>query len=281
MLRFFAARAIKGVEFVDDHAYRRLLVFDGCPVRVEVRADEARADALAVRVDTTDVAAIDFCRTRASRAFDLARDVTPIERHLRRDPLLSSAILNCPGLRPPGAWEAFELAIRAILGQQISVVAARQLAGQLVALCGRKIPGRVSTDPLSHLFPTAADLAGADLSTLGMPDARRRTLRAMARAVLDDPDCLQPTGGLLEAVTRLQAISGIGPWTAHYIALRAFREADAFPASDVALLRVAGDGQRLNARALLARAEAWRPWRAYAAQYLWSCPPMRSSGGSA
>jgi AraC family transcriptional regulator of adaptative response / DNA-3-methyladenine glycosylase II len=125
---------------------------------------------------------------------------------------------------------------------------------------------------LSHVFPSPEQVAASDLATLGMPGARRATLQAIARAVLADPLLFSPSRGLDESIARLRAVPGIGDWTAHYIALRALRETDAFPASDVGLLRAAAtaDGARPTPAALLARAEAWRPWRAYAAQHLWA-----------
>jgi AraC family transcriptional regulator, regulatory protein of adaptative response / DNA-3-methyladenine glycosylase II len=163
--------------------------------------------------------------------------------------------------------------VRAVLGQQITVEAARQLANRLVALCGLPLPPENCHDPqLTHIFPSAACLANADLAALGMPAPRRAALHALARAAVADPQLLECHGTQEDALARLRSIPGIGTWTAEYIALRAWREPDAFPASDVGLLRGAAGlmGVRPTPAGLLDRAEPWRPWRAYAAQHLWA-----------
>ena len=164
-------------------------------------------------------------------------------------------------------------AVRAILGQQVSVAAARKLGGRLVALHGKPVSREFAEHPgLSHVFPSAARLAAAQRIELGMPDARRFSLKAMAEASSADPSLFRPFGTIEEAILRLRGIRGVGEWTAQYIALRALRETDAFPASDIGLLRGAEivDGVRATSARLLDRAELWRPWRAYAAQHLWT-----------
>jgi AraC family transcriptional regulator of adaptative response / DNA-3-methyladenine glycosylase II len=163
--------------------------------------------------------------------------------------------------------------VRAILGQQISVAAARRLAGRLVAVCGEPLPGACGgAVGLTHAFPTPERVVAADLRALGMPAARRGALVALAQAAMADPQLFHPFGTVDEAIARLRTIRGIGEWTAQYIALRVLREPDAFPASDLGLLR--GAANRIGARPtpanLLRRAEPWRPWRAYAAQHLWA-----------
>jgi AraC family transcriptional regulator of adaptative response / DNA-3-methyladenine glycosylase II len=169
----------------------------------------------------------------------------------------------------PGAWDGFELAIRAVLGQQISVSAAIRLAGRLVERYGE--PLRATDGALTHVFPQPEVLAPAKLATLGMPASRAETLSAVARAVVEDSEILGASLGLADAVARLRAIRGVGEWTAQYIALRQLREPDAFPAADIGLMRALAQGaQRPSAKDLLQRAECWRPWRAYAAQHLWS-----------
>ena len=179
-----------------------------------------------------------------------------------------------PGLRAPGAWDGFELAVRAVLGQQISVAAATALAGRIAREHGQPLPEalREAAPGLSHVFPAARRLARADLSGLPMPRARSAALETLARAAAEDPALFEPRGDLDSAVRRLKALPGIGEWTAQYIAMRQLREPDAFPGGDVGLLRaMAGpDGRRPSPAALLARAEAWRPWRAYAALHLWT-----------
>jgi AraC family transcriptional regulator, regulatory protein of adaptative response / DNA-3-methyladenine glycosylase II len=163
--------------------------------------------------------------------------------------------------------------VRAILGQQVSVVAARRLAAQLVVLHGEPVSlGFRSHHGLSHVFPTAKRLASTEPIGLGMPGTRESSLKALAEAVVADPNLLLPFGTIEETIARLRTIRGVGEWTAQYIALRALREMDAFPASDVGLLRSAAkmDGVRPTSASLLNRAESWRPWRAYAAQHLWA-----------
>jgi len=187
--------------------------------------------------------------------------------------VLAPLVAQRPGLRPPGGWDGFELAVRAILGQQVSVAAARRLAGELVVRHGRPLPlagdGHRS---LSHVFPTPECLAAAESIGLGMPSARQSSLKALAEAAVADRNLFRPFGTIKEAIARFRSIRGIGEWTAQYIALRALREMDAFPASDAGLLRGAAliDGIQSSPDNLLKRAESWRPWRAYAAQHLWA-----------
>ncbi|HKP23157.1 MAG TPA: 3-methyladenine DNA glycosylase 2, partial [Dongiaceae bacterium] len=195
-----------------------------------------------------------------------------IGAHLAQDPLLAPLIAEQPGLRAPGGWDGFELAVRAVLGQQVTVEAGRKLGSRLTQICGTALQARKHRAELHRAFPTAAQVAAADLSALGMPNARKEALIALAQAALQDPTLFQPQGSIEETVARLRAIRGIGEWTAHYIALRAVRETDAFPASDIGLLRGAaiGTGARPSPAVLQSRAETWRPWRAYAAQHLWA-----------
>ena len=210
---------------------------------------------------------------RVRHAFDLGADVATIGAHLARDPLLAPLVAARPGLRAPGAWDGFELGVRAILGQQVSVEAGRRLASRLVALCGTPLEGADRTHPgLTHAFPTAQHVARADLSGLGVPRARREALVALAAAAPRRRVLFEPLDDVDATVARLRAVRGVGEWTAHYIALRAARETDAFPAADAVLLRSAGPrrGLRADARGLLLRAEQWRPWRAYAAQHIWA-----------
>jgi AraC family transcriptional regulator, regulatory protein of adaptative response / DNA-3-methyladenine glycosylase II len=160
-----------------------------------------------------------------------------------------------------------------VLGQQISVAAARRLAGELVQLQGRSVPRSFRIHPnLSHVFPVAKRLASVSAVPLGMPAARLAALKAIAEAAVADPNLFRPFGGIDETVARLKSIRGVGEWTAQYIALRAVREMDAFPATDIGLLRGAAslDRSTVTPANLLGRAECWRPWRAYAAQHLWA-----------
>jgi AraC family transcriptional regulator of adaptative response / DNA-3-methyladenine glycosylase II len=268
MLGFLATRAIPGVERVADGVYRRTVQHDGDTGTVRI-AHAPERNNLVATIRFPCVRALPAIVARIRRVFDLAADVERIGAHLSADPSLARLIALRPGLRAPGGWDGFELAVRAVLGQQVTLAAARGLAGRLVAQCG---PACEDEAGLTRAFPTASQVAEADLSPLGMPGARRATLHAIAVAALADPLLFSAARGLGEAVTKLRAIPGVGEWTAQYIALRALRETDAFPASDIGLMRAAADaaGVRPSPAALLARAEAWRPWRAYAAQHLWA-----------
>ena len=269
---FCAARSIAGVETVDGDRYLRTVEIDGAMGSIEVTHLPER-HSLNVSIRFPDVRLLPAIVARVRRLFDLGADIGTIGEHLSGDPALAPLIARRPGLRAPGCWDGFELAVRAVLGQQISVVAARRLAGQLVALHGRAVPKPFLIHPdLSHAFPTAKRLASANSIGLGMPAARLAALKAVAEAAHADPNLFRPFGSIEETVTRLRTIRGIGEWTAQYIALRAIREMDAFPATDIALLRsvAAMDGEKSTPANLLTRAESWRPWRAYAAQHLWA-----------
>ena len=275
MLAFLRTRALDGLESVEDDRYRRTFTFGDTAGAVEVSHAGDRA-ALRVAVRTADPRALGPVAARVRRVFDLDADIGVIEGHLAADPLLGPLIAARPGLRAPGGWDGFELAIRAVLGQQVTLAAARDLGRRLVAGFGAPLDaGATGHTGLSRAFPTPDALIDADLTVLGMPGARALALSALARATLDDPRLFHPHRSLQEAVDRLRAIPGVGEWTAQYVALRALRLPDAFPAADVGLLRAAVDaeGRRPTSQALLARSEAWRPWRAYAAQHLWSADP--------
>jgi AraC family transcriptional regulator of adaptative response / DNA-3-methyladenine glycosylase II len=268
MLGFLRQRAIPGVEWVADGIYSRTIALGGVQGRISVQP--AAGNALRASIRIAKLAMLPNIIARLRRQFDLAADPLSIAAHLATDPVLAPLLKQRPGLRVPGAWDGFELAIRAVLGQQITVSAAIALAGKLVAAYGAPL-----SDPdrhLTHVFPTAAALAGADLAVLGMPRSRAATLSGVAAAALANPELFGAHCELDEAIARLRCIRGVGEWTAQYIALRQLREPDAFPAADVGLMRALTDeaGQRPSARQMLERAQAWRPWRAYAAQHLWA-----------
>jgi 3-methyladenine DNA glycosylase/8-oxoguanine DNA glycosylase len=268
---WLAARAIPGIEAVDADVYRRTWMLDGTPGTIELRP-RLQAGGFSLRITTCGVVPEVGVVARVRRALDLDRDLEATTAALGRDPWLASAMRRHPGLRVPGGWEPFELGVRAVLGQQVTVAAARQLGAQLVARSGVALPPVLATDGLTSVFPTPTQLATADLTPLKMPGARRATLTALAAAVAADASLFDPDAPLDVAVARLRGVKGIGEWTAQYVALRALRAPDAFPASDVGLLRGAAreTGVRPTPAALLARAERWRPYRAYAAQVLWA-----------
>jgi AraC family transcriptional regulator of adaptative response / DNA-3-methyladenine glycosylase II len=280
MLGYLQARAIPGVEVVEKKTYHRTVEIDASLGNVAV-THLPQHQSLGVTIRFPNVKHLPAIVARVRRVFDLGADIETIDAHLSLDPLLAPLVASRPGLRAPGGWDGFELAVRAILGQQISVIAARRLAAQLVALHGKPLPANHGGHPsLSHVFPTAKRLASVKSLGLGMPSSRQSSLKALAEAAAADPNLFRPFGTIEEAILRLRAIRGVGEWTAQYIALRAFREMDAFPASDIGLLRGAAiiDGTpRSTATSLLNRAESWRPWRAYAAQHLWAADHISSS----
>lgn len=270
LLQFLGARAIPGVEVVGAGGYARTFQLKGAVGRIEVRPVPG-ADQLRARIVTPKVTAIGPALARVRHLFDLDAEPEAIAEHLGLDPVLGPRVRAHPGLRVPGAWDGFELGVRAILGQQISVRAATELAGRLVQAFGA--PVEAGAPGLTHLFPTPERLAEADVASLGMPRARGAAVRALATAATADPHLFDPHG----AVDRLRQIPGVGDWTAQYIAMRAARDADAFPASDVGLQRaLQSERGRPTARELSATAEAWRPWRAYAALHLWAADQENS-----
>ncbi|MBV7487442.1 AlkA N-terminal domain-containing protein [Pseudomonas sp. PDM30] len=266
LLGFLSARAIVGLERVVGGVYSRSIDLDG--VHGTFSIQPATSDALELTLDFPEAAAVPEIVARVRRMFDLDADLSTIHRRLAVDPLMARLIAERPGLRVPGTWDGLELAIRAVLGQQITVAAAIRLAGKLVAQYGTPLSSALPG--LTHVFPRASVLAGADLAALGMPKSRGRTLSGVAQALLDDPRLFEP--GREGGVARLLALYGIGDWTAQYIALRQLREMDGFPNGDVGLINAlaALEGGPVTARQLLQRAEGWRPYRGYAAQVLWT-----------
>ena len=266
MLAFLGARAIPGVEAVEDGAYRRTIEVDGVRGSLEARALPGE-HALALRLRLSAPRELIGVAERAGRLFDLHADTAAIAAHLARDPLLRRALAG-RAVRVPSAWDPFELAVRAVLGQQVSVRGAVTLAGRLVRACGAPL---AAGGGLTHLFPSPARLAEADLAKIGLTRARARALRALATAVRDRTLRFDSLSTLEEAVAKLAALPGIGAWTAHVVAMRALGEPDAFPAGDLGVRRALARGGELpSARAVEARAEAWRPWRAYAVMALWT-----------
>jgi len=269
MIDFLGARAIRGIEAVDGRrCYRRSIALDRAQGVIRVEPDD-REPALRVSIRFPHVSALAGIVRRVRRIFDLSADPLAIRDDLGRDPLLAPLVAERPGLRVPGAWDGFEVAIRAILGQQITVVAAVNLAAKLVAEYGEPLRP-VYGNGLTHIFPTPARIAQAHL--LGMPAARARALSAVAAAALANPNLFSPSQTLEDVIAKLRSIRGIGEWTAQYIAMRVLREPDAFPAADIGLLRALtrAEAGRPSAAEVVERAEAWRPWRAYAAQHLWT-----------
>lgn len=227
-----------------------------CGIEIDPAGD---GPALMLQVRFGDPRALLMIVERVRRMFDIGADPTAIAKELSTDPLLARALAAHAGIRTPGAWDPFELTVRAILGQQISVRAATTIAGRVTAQWGTQIDGLES---LNRLFPTPSQLADAPIEAAGVLPARASTIRALARAVLERRVCFDGESVL----PSLRAIAGIGEWTAQYVAMRALNEPDAFPSGDLVLRRMAGD---LSSRELDRRSESWRPWRAYAVMLLW------------
>lgn len=271
LLAFLAARCIAGIERVQDGVYTRSVVVGGRHGIVHVRA--MRGHRLQLTVSGVQVAALPGLIARVRRVFDLNAQPGRIEAQLGRDPLMARLIALRPGLRVPQGWDGFEQAMRTVLGQQISVAGAMTLAARLVVRYGQPLAQPVAAATgLTHVFPTPGALVEVDLSNLGMPRSRAATLSTMARALLDDPLLLRPGADLESWVQRVCRLRGIGPWSAYYLALRQLGAADALPLGDVALIKalrvLEGPEVKLAERAL-----AWSPWRAYAAQHLWTSLP--------
>ncbi len=267
LLAFFAKRAIPGLEQVDGDSYRRVFAIDGRVGSLRV-TQIAGADALQLQVDVADKKLLSQIESRVRRMFDLDADIATINAHLGARRHLKRSVARHPGQRLPGGWDGFEIAIRAVLGQQVTVAAARTLTERVVRKFGLvvELPGGEQT----QLFPTASTLADADLGGLGITGARMRTLQAIARAVSDGRVDFGPGQPLAEFIPKWTSIPGIGEWTAHYLAMRGLGHVDAFPAADIVLRKaVARDGAPVATQALAAMAERWRPYRAYAVLHLW------------
>lgn len=273
MLAFLRVRALPGIEHVDDDAYARAFDLGGAVGWLRVSRWPARSDgghALRLEVHGAPATVLLEVVGRVRRMFDLDADPAAIAQVLRADARLKPLLRARPGLRLPGGWDGFEIAVRAVVGQQVSVAAARTLAARLSQRFGAALPEAIAAHGFGYLFPTPAVLANADLAGLGLTPARAATVRGMAGALLDGRVDFRVERTLDAFVERWTALPGIGPWTAHYIALRALGHPDAFPAEDLVLQRaLPGDGTRLTATALRAHAERWRPWRGYAVLHLW------------
>jgi AraC family transcriptional regulator of adaptative response / DNA-3-methyladenine glycosylase II len=262
LLEFLAARATPGVEAVESGGYRRSISLHGSHGFLEVRLDAQRNE-LAACVQFDDPRSLLYIIERARAMFDLNADWSVIAKTLRADPALARPVKAEAGLRVPGCWNGFELTVRAILGQQVSVKGATTLAGRIAEAFGERFS---PTDGLRRLFPTAEVLAGADLTRIGLTSARAQTVRSFARAICDRRIRFEGVLDFGALRAQLCEIPGIGKWTAEYVAMRALGDPDAFPAGDLHLLRKAGARTQ---RELERQSESWRPWRAYATMLLW------------
>lgn len=272
---FLALRATPGVERVDEQSYARLIRTDAGHAVIQVRPLEGR-DALQLRVQGALPSALFQIATAARRVFDLSADPALLSAGLESDPLLRPLVHRRPGVRIPGTWDAFECAIRAVLGQQVTVAAGRTLAGRLVERTGEPVVTAVAG--LERLFPKPRTLAAANLDGLGLTGARITALKSLAAAVAEGRVAFDRPAE--EVVAKLVELPGFGEWTAQYIALRALGEPDAFLSADLVVRRMAaGGGAPLSAKELERRADAWRPWRGYAVMHLWCAAGDRENRG--
>jgi AraC family transcriptional regulator of adaptative response / DNA-3-methyladenine glycosylase II len=262
MLAFLARRTVLGVEQVDERRYVRTAALEQHGELhkgwIEVHHDEARG-ALRVTMSASLAAADRELRVRLTRLFDLVCDPMQVARAL-------GSLVRNPGLRVPGTFDGFEAAIRAILGQQVTVRAAHTIAGRFAAAFGERVD---SSHAVSIVFPSACRIAGLDpvrIAEQGIVMQRAKAIVLMARALTDDRLRLDPAADVGASIEALQSIPGIGPWTAQYIAMRALRWSDAFPHTDYGVRKALGECTGADA---LRHAEQWRPWRAYAVMHLW------------
>ncbi len=267
MLGYMTTRAIAGVEHVAGGVYRRTVSIDGDPGAIEVAA--AGPGQLRLTAHLPHWNGLIHVVQQVRHLFNLDADLRAAAEALGRDPLLAPSIRSHGGLRVPGVWDPFEVGVRAILGQQVSVTGASTIAGRLVARAGTPVPG-LAQFGLTHVFPTPARLAAADLTGIGLTGARTSAVRSFAQAVDTGALRLDRSLSLEELVAATVAVPGLGPWTANYLALR-MGEADAFPAGDLGIRRGLErlTGTPVTPREVADVAERWRPWRAQAAIHLW------------
>jgi AraC family transcriptional regulator of adaptative response / DNA-3-methyladenine glycosylase II len=274
MLRYLATRGIPGVEAIDlqQQTYARSVRIENAEGWLRVRNLEEK-NQLELEVAPQLAPHLMFLLSQVRTQFDLDANPAVIESHLMQDPLLAPQVRKVPGLRVPGTFDVFELAVRAVLGQQVSVAGATTLSGRVVQRFGDPIVTPIAG--VTHHFPKAQVLADAvveDIIKIGMPTSRAETIRNIARFAVDGGLSVYPTVGLQQAFEQMKSVRGIGEWTAQYIAMRALRFPDAFPAGDLGLQKAAAEtpGGRLTEKQLLARAADWSPWRGYAALILWN-----------
>lgn len=266
---FLAARATPGVETVTAAGYRRTVQVDGHTGTIAVgRSPGTSALDLVIRFPRADARPAIVERVR--RLFDLDADPEVIAECLGGDALLGGILEKHPGIRRPGAWNGFEISVRAILGQQVSVAAATTIAGRLARRFGTPVEGEAGLD---RLFPSPAQLAGAPIEEVGVIATRAECIRRLARAVADGSIAFSATMDSSAVIAALRALPGIGPWTAQYIAMRALGDPDAFLTGDLVLRQMAGG---CTTRELEQRSEGWRPWRSYAVMVLWQGASERS-----
>ena len=267
MLGYLRKRAIAGVEHVWANTYQRTVVIDRDPGVLEL--SRGGPDHLLLRAHLPHWEGLIHVAQRARHIFNLDADTEAATQHLVGDPIIGPLIHARPGLRAPGTWDPFETGVRAIVGQQVSVAGAGTITARIVERHGTPVPGLQALG-LTHLFPSPSTLAAADLSGLGLTSSRRAAISAFARAVADHVIPLDRGSRLDHLILSVTTIPGLGPWTAHYLALR-LGEPDAFPATDIGLRRSLSHavGRPIAPSDAEEVADRWRPWRAHAAIHLW------------
>lgn len=276
LLGFLATRAIPGVEEVRGGTYRRTILLPNGPGILSLSPTSSRVECELELDDLRDVpSAVQRCR----RLLDLDADPAAVSAFLGEDPVLGPLARTCPGRRSPGHADGDELAMRAVLGQQVSVAAARKLGARLVATYGKPLSAPSGT--LTHLFPSAATIAAADPETLPMPAARARCLTGLAAALASGEISLHPGADREAEMARLLALPGIGPWTASYIRMRGMSDPDVFLPTDGGVMRAMKrlGGARAAPAAVPVSAESWRPWRSYAVHHLWAALEQPTPAG--
>lgn len=271
-LAFLSMRAIPGIESVDDSSYTRSLRAGAHTGWFNVRAAARHGNALEVEISDSLLPALLSVRSAVRRMFDLDAEPAALVQHFAADEIMGPLVQRRPGLRLPGSTDGFELAVRGVLGQQISVAAARTLAGRLHGVYGDSLAGGGVVDRLPATPERLADADPQDVAALGMPLSRARTVVLLAQSVARGDITFTPTADIEAAMAALQRVPGIGPWTAEYIAMRGYQWPDAFPATDL------GIRNALRGRDAATLAEAWRPWRAYAAIHLWNSLTTTTKG---
>ncbi len=269
MLAFLNYRSIPGVEHITENSYSRTIRHDG--TEGDFRVDfEDGTNQVRAYINYSNTRRLSSVIDRIRSIFDLHIDSSLIDRHLTRDKLLQPMVKQFPGLRVPGCWDGFELAVRAILGQQVSVKSASTLVARIADRYGKAYKSAIPE--LTHVFPSAATLAEGNLRQMGIINQRMAAIQSVARLIDEGHLRIDSTSNAETFMQLICEIKGIGEWTAHYIAMRGLNNPDAFPYSDLILRRAASQGDKSNTltgRQLLARGIPWQPWRSYAVILLW------------
>jgi AraC family transcriptional regulator of adaptative response / DNA-3-methyladenine glycosylase II len=270
LMSFLGERAIPGVERFDGRTFRRSMRTPTGRLAVIGLTPDPEGEFVTLHAPIDDPSDLAVVVQAARRLLDLDTDPAPIDDLLARDRALRPGVLSTPGLRMPGAIDGFELAVRAVLGQQVSVRAARTFAGRIALAAGTPVAADRTVDGVTHTFPTAEQLSVAPLDAIGLTGRRRATLQRLSQLVADGDLDLSGHADRETTLDTLLSIPGVGPWTASYVAMRALRDPDAFPASDLGI-RAGFEalGLSTSSGAIERRAQRWRPWRGYAVMHIW------------